>query len=85
HSNLNLTIEGVGKDATINGFGMLIRNCANVEIRNLGIMNFLDDGISIDTDNKNIWIHNNDFFYGQKGSASDQAKGDGSLDTKAYL
>ena len=81
-SNLNLTIEGVGKDATINGFGMLIRNCANVEIRNLGIMNFLDDGISIDTDNKNIWIHNNDFFYGQKGSASDQAKGDGSLDTK---
>ena len=42
----------------------------------------MDDGVSIDTDNSHLWIHNNDFFYGQKGSASDQEKGDGSLDTK---
>ena len=79
----NLTIEGVGNDATFNGFGMLIRNCENVEVRNLALMNFADDGVSIDTDNKYLWIHNNDFFYGGPGSDSDQAKGDGSLDAKA--
>ncbi len=78
---MNLTIEGVGNDATIKGFGFLIRNCKNVEIRNLGIMNFLDDGISLDTDNSNIWIHNNDLFYGQN-KGGDQEKGDGALDTK---
>lgn len=82
HSNMNLTLEGVGNDATFFGFGILIRNCANVEIRNLGFINYLDDGISIDTDNKNLWVHNNDLFYGQAGGASDQAKGDGALDTK---
>lgn len=79
----NLTIEGVGNDAAFNGFGMLIRNCENVEVRNLAFMNFADDGVSIDTGNKYLWIHNNDFFYGGPGSDSDQAKGDGSLDAKA--
>ncbi len=81
-SDMNITIEGIGNDASFKGFGMLIRNCNNVEVRNLGFLYFMDDGISIDTDNSHLWIHNNDFFYGQKGSAADQAKGDGSLDTK---
>jgi pectate lyase len=78
----NITFEGVGKDATINGWGILIRNAQNVEVRNFGIMLFPDDGISLDTDNRNIWVHNNDIFYGTAGGDADQAKGDGSLDTK---
>ncbi|MGG7058915.1 pectate lyase family protein [Clostridium nigeriense] len=78
----NLTLEGVGEDATINGWGILIRNSRNVEVRNLGIMLFPDDAISLDTDNENIWIHNNDIFYGTAGSDTDQAKGDGSADVK---
>ncbi|MGG7143162.1 pectate lyase family protein [Clostridium nigeriense] len=78
----NLTLEGVGEDATINGWGILIRNSRNVEVRNLGIMLFPDDAISLDTDNENIWIHNNDIFYGTAGSDADQAKGDGSADVK---
>ena len=82
NAEMNITFEGVGNDATINGFGFLIRNCKNVEIRNIGIMNFMDDGVSIDTDNRNLWIHNVDFFYGSAGGDSDQAKGDGSLDIK---
>lgn len=82
YSEMNITIEGIGEDATVSGFGFLIRNCSGVEIRNLGIMNFLDDGVSVDTSNSNIWIHNCDFFYGNPGSDADQAKGDGSLDTK---
>lgn len=82
YTNMNITIEGIGEDATFNGFGMLIRNCSNVEIRNIGIINFMDDGISIDTENSNLWLHNNDFFYGSAGGDADQAKGDGSLDIK---
>lgn len=82
HYPMNITIEGIGNDACINGFGILLRNCKSVEVRNLGILNFMDDGISIDTDNSHCWVHHNDFFYGQAGGDSDQAKGDGSLDCK---
>lgn len=78
----NITVEGIGNDATIWGFGILLRSVTESEVRNVGIMNFMDDGISIDTDNKYLWIHNNDFFYGGQGGDADQAKGDGSLDTK---
>lgn len=79
----NVTLEGVGEDATANGWGILIRDAKNVEIRNIGVMLFPDDGISLDTNNENIWIHNNDIFYGKAGSDADQVKGDGSCDVKA--
>ena len=82
YNEMKITIEGIGEDAAISGFGMLIRNCGNVEVRNLGILNFMDDGISVDTNNCNLWIHNCDFFYGKAGGDADQNKGDGSLDTK---
>lgn len=78
----NLTFEGVGEDATVYGWGLLIRNAHNVEVKNLGVMLFPDDGISLDTDNENIWVHNNDIFYGAAGSDADQVKGDGSCDVK---
>ena len=83
NSEMNITLEGVGNDATIRGFGILLRNCKSVEIRNFAVMLCMDDCISLDTDNSNCWVHNIDFFYGKTGSASDQAKGDGSLDCKA--
>ncbi|MFT8348926.1 pectate lyase family protein [Clostridium saccharoperbutylacetonicum] len=78
----NVTLEGVGEDATVYGWGILVRNSHNVEVRNLGIMMFPDDGVSLDTNNENIWVHNNDFFYGAPGSDADQVKGDGSCDIK---
>lgn len=80
----NITFEGVGNDATLDGFGLLIRNANNIEVRNLGIMMYYDDGVSIDTDNYNIWVHNNDFFYGYytPGDDSDKVKGDGAADAK---
>lgn len=77
-----ITIEGVGHDASVYGFGFLIRAAKYVELCNLGVYNFMDDGISVDTDNSYLWIHNNDISYGAVGSDSDQAKGDGSLDFK---
>ena len=83
YSEMNITIEGIGDDATISGFGILVRNCKGVEFRNFAIMLCMDDCISLDTDNSNIWIHNIDFFYGQTGGDADQAKGDGTADLKA--
>lgn len=80
----NVTIEGVGEDATVYQCGLLVRSAHNVEIRNLGIMLFPDDAISLDTDNENIWVHNNDIFYGAPGSDADQVKGDGSCDVKGF-
>ena len=82
YTNMNITIEGVGDDATVYGFGFLVRNSSNVEFRNFAIMGFMDDGISLDTNNSNIWIHNMDLYYGNVGSDADQAKGDGSIDIK---
>ncbi len=82
HTDMKLTIEGIGEDAVIKDFGFLIRNCADTELRNFAIMNFMDDGVSMDTDNSGIWVHNLDLFYGSTGSDEDQAKGDGSLDAK---
>lgn len=79
---MNITIEGVGNDAAIWGFGILIRNAAKVELRNFGIYLCMDDCVSIDTDNAMIWVHNIDFFYGNTGGDADQAKGDGALDFK---
>ncbi len=82
YSPLNYTVEGIGDDATIHGFGLFMRNASSIELRNLGVMWFMDDGISIDTDNSHVWMHNIDIFYGQPGSAADQKKGDGSIDMK---
>ena len=81
-SELNMTFEGIGDDATIKGFGILVRNSKSVEFRNFGIMRCMDDGISLDTDTSNIWIHHTDQFYGKHGSG-DHAKGDGATDVKS--
>ena len=82
--NMNLTIEGVGNDATFHGFGILVRNCRYVELRNLGIMMHPEDGISFDTDNEHLWGHNLDIFYGEN-KGGDKEKGDGSFDVKGTL
>lgn len=78
----NVTIEGIGNDATLYGYGICFKRTRNIEIRNLAIMLFGDDAISMDTDNSHIWLHNIDFFYGRPGKDADQVKGDGSIDMK---
>lgn len=79
---VNLTIEGIGDDATLYGFGFNIRSVSSLELRNFGVMWFMDDGVSINTDNAHVWVHHLDLFYGQPGSAADQVKGDGTIDVK---
>ena len=82
YTEMNITIEGVGEDAAVQGIGFIVRNSGNVEFRNFAVMAFMDDGVSLDTKNCNIWVHNMDIFYGSTGGDSDQAKGDGSVDIK---
>ena len=80
-----MTIEGVGNDATCNGFGIVIKSSSYVEVRNLGFMNCNSDegdDVGLQQDNDHIWVHNCDMFYGHAGSDGDQKKGDGALDTK---
>ena len=80
-----ITFEGVGEDATADGWGLRIKNASNVEVRNLGFMNCDSsegDDLGLQQSNDHIWVHNCDFFYGLAGGDADQAKGDGALDTK---
>lgn len=80
-----ITLEGVGEDAVADGWGIRLKNASNIEIRNIGTMNCNSDegdNIGLQQDNDHIWVHHNDFFYGDAGTDSDQAKGDGALDCK---
>ena len=82
--NMNLTIEGIGNDATFHGFGVLVRNCRYVELRNFAVMMHPEDGISFDNTNEHLWGHNLDIFYGEN-KGGDKAKGDGAFDVKKTL
>ena len=85
NANSYVTVEGIGDDATANGWGIRIKNGTNVEVSNLGFMNCDSsegDDIGLQQNNSYVWIHNNDLFYGDAGSDADQIKGDGALDNK---
>ncbi|MDR0411224.1 MAG: hypothetical protein LBH75_04535, partial [Treponema sp.] len=80
-----ITIEGVGNDATADGWGIRIKNATNIEVSNLGFMNTAaDEGDNVGLQSKNyyVWVHNCDLFYGAAGGDADQAKGDGAMDSK---
>lgn len=81
----SITLEGVGDDAVADGWGIRIKNAANIEIRNIATINCNSDegdNIGLQQDNECVWVHNCDFFYGNAGSDADQIKGDGALDSK---
>lgn len=85
NANSYITVEGIGDDATANGWGIRVKNGTNVEISNLGFMNCDSgegDDIGLQQNNSYVWVHNNDLFYGNAGSDADQIKGDGALDNK---
>ena len=90
--NGNVTIEGIGPDATLSHGPTLIGTggAHNVVIRNLNFDYWTGDAIEIHGGGNtvrasNIWVHNNTFGYGQNmhfanADDPDQAKGDGALD-----
>lgn len=82
YSEFPFTLEGVGNDATIYGFGVQFCNVTGAEMRNIGVMLCKDDGIELNKHNSHVWVHNLDLFYGQVGADADQVKGDGAIDIK---
>lgn len=80
--DFQVTLEGVGDDASLKGFGIGVVSGSGAEIRNLAVMlhGSSDDNMEI-KGTQHIWVHNCDYFYGQKGGG-DHDKGDGSLDAK---
>jgi len=81
----HITFEGVGDDATANGWGIRIKAGTDIEVRNLGVMNVnstAGDDIGVQQDNDHVWVHHTDLFYGDAGTDADQVKGDGALDVK---
>ena len=82
-----VTIEGVGHDATLYGAGVAAFKSSYIEVANLGLMKWGGgkdgDGIALKGGAEGyIWVHHNDVFYGDAGSDGDQVKGDGSMDLK---
>lgn len=77
----NVTFEGVGDDAVIDGWGLISNKSSNIVIRNLTFQNFVEDAIGVKGVSTNNWINNCTFLIGAAGSG-DKAKGDGSTDVK---
>ncbi|WP_157975534.1 hypothetical protein [Brachybacterium sp. YJGR34] len=86
----NITFEGVGPDAVINGWGLNTGGASNLVIRNLRFDNNYGKALEIngggfDLRASNLWIDHNTFGVGQNrhlflGHDPDNAKGDGSTD-----
>ena len=89
----NITIEGIGTDATINGWGFTFAKSStapadtdkNFEVRNLTFQNYPEDGVAFQGHDSNpigiarCWVHNNTFYPGHadKDYSSDGDKGEG--------
>ncbi|MFD0678407.1 MULTISPECIES: S-layer homology domain-containing protein [unclassified Paenibacillus] len=88
--NGNVTLEGIGPDATIFGWGISTSGAHNVVFSNLNFDQWHDDAIEINGTSatvraSNVWVHNCTFGYGQNkyltlNQDPDQAKGDGATD-----
>jgi pectate lyase len=94
----NITIEGIGDDATINGWGFTFSQTStcpsdtgeNFEVRNLTFKNYTEDALGFQGDDgiecpiRRVWVHNNVFYpgYCANPAESDKADGDGSCDFK---
>jgi len=83
--NANITIEGVGNDAMLDGWGFDFQRCENVVVRNLGFREQPEDQLSFQNNNFNIWVTHNDHFLGKgnPGADADKLYGDGPLDVKS--
>ena len=80
--DFQVTLEGVGDDASFKGFGAGFVSGSGAEMRNLAVMLHGSSNDCVEVKGTNhIWIHNCDLFYGQKGGG-DHDKGDGSMDCK---
>ena len=92
----NVTVEGIGVDATIFQWGFTWKNSSSIEIRNLTFDDYTEDACSFEgsDDSKtisgfktgHIWVHNNQFNeginYWDVCNEQDKHEGDGATDFK---
>ena len=88
----NITIEGIGSDASINQLGFTFKRCNSIEIRNITFNDYTEDAVGFegnndtDIDYGNYWLHNCTFNEGLNNwdvcPENDKADGDGSSDIK---
>ena len=69
----DISVIGVGSDATFSGVGLKISRSSNIIVRNILFMNSPDDGISIQADDtessgNHIWIDHCSFTNGYDGA-----------------
>jgi pectate lyase len=83
--NSNVTYEGIGDDAQLNGWGLDFQRDTNIEVRNLSFIDQPEDQLSFQSTCLNLWIHHNDHFLGKglPGDDADKLYGDGPLDIKS--
>ncbi|MDE6584598.1 MAG: InlB B-repeat-containing protein [Anaeroplasmataceae bacterium] len=91
-SGYNITIEGIGTDASIFQWGFAFKKCNSIEIKNIRFHNYTEDavgfegGSSSDNNYGNYWVHNCTFDIGVNNwdvcYEADKGDGDGSSDVK---
>ncbi|MCD7778199.1 MAG: hypothetical protein LUH47_06835, partial [Clostridiales bacterium] len=79
----NITLEGIGTDATISNWGFDFRYGNSVEVKNLTFQNYPEDACSAQYSSR-IWIHRCNFYRGLNDcdltSEQDKYAGDGTTD-----
>ena len=97
-SKNNITIEGVGEDATITQWGFTWKRCNYIEVKNLTFNDYSEDACSFENSSETgketldqlttgyIWVHNNTFNQGKNNwdvsYEQDKHEGDGATDIK---
>lgn len=90
NSGKNITVEGIGNDASIEKWGFTFKSCNSIEVRNLTFTKYPEDACSFsgssskNSSYKNFWVHNNYFKKGENKydltDEQDKGDGDGSSD-----
>ena len=85
----NITVEGIGTDASVEKWGFTFKRSSSIEVRNLHFALYPEDACSFIGDQKkgecrNIWLHNCTFDKGENKydltNEKDKGDGDGSTD-----
>lgn len=88
----NITVEGVGTDASIYQWGFCFNQCNSVEVKNIEFSGYTEDAVGIQGASSDVtmysdyWIHNCTFNSGKNNwdvtYENDKNEGDGSTDLK---
>lgn len=79
-----ITVEGVGTDACLYGWGFNISSNSDMEFRNIKFSWNYEDALGFQKSSR-VWVHDNDFTVGNQTppTEDDKSHGDGSCDIKS--